>query len=164
MKRTKKKKAIDSSLLTNPLLEMMMNKLSFEDKISSNLFTDIYKILGVTNQIEAGLLLNLRSSDFSESVKKGYISDEIFVAMARHGIDIRELIPKNKPQPIREMLANILHIKDNYEDIIGELDITIDDIKECELMGYITDKVLIALSRKGYDIRNFWSNKHISEQ
>lgn len=149
-------KSKDMPHLNLEQLSGIFETLLTNDSTADALFSDIYQLLDASNEIEAQIKLNLRASAFALCKKKGYITDEVYVALARLGFDIRKLLPKEKPLPIRKKIARILKVSDTYKDIAKALDITVEDVRECEFEGYLTDTVLIAFARKGFDIRKFW--------
>lgn len=110
------------------------------------------------------MILDVRPSVFYESEKQGRISDEIYIALARHGIDIRELISKKAPIEIVELLSEILGVEPEASVIAQALGVRNEDIPLCEKLDYVTNKLCIALARKGYDIREFWMNTASLEQ
>ena len=81
-----------------------------------------------------------------------------FIALARHGIDIRELISKKAPIEIVELLSEIFGVEPEASVIAQALGVRNEDITLCEKLDYVTNKLCIALAGKGYDIREFWMN------
>lgn len=156
-------KSEDKSRLQLEIIKEVLETLFINNKAADILFSDIYTLLGVSNEIEAQMKLNLRASAFTLCKRKGYITDEVYAALARLGFDIRKFLPKEKPLPIRRKIAHILKVSDTYKDIAKALDITVEEVKECEFEGYLTDTVLIAFARKGFDIRTFWPGTPLSE-
>lgn len=133
-------------------------------KVSSKLLEPILQRLNVDTSFEAAMILDVRPSVFYESEKQGRISDEIYIALARHGIDIRELISKKAPIEIVELLSEIFGVEPEASVIAQALGVRNEDITLCEKLDYVTNKLCIALAGKGYDIREFWMNTASLEQ
>lgn len=125
-------------------------------KVSSKLLEPILQRLNVNTCFEAAMVLDVRSSIFSESERQGRISDEIYIALARHGIDIRELVSKNAPIEIKKLLSEVLGVEPETGVIAQALGVRNEDITLCEKLDYVTNEICIALARKGYDIRQLW--------
>ena len=133
------------------------NSIVAEYTTSSQLFKSIYSILGVKKLSEAANRLGLFQSVFTDSARRGVISDKVYIALAKNGYDIRRILSDNAPEEIITNISKILGVHKDYKDIADALNVKIYDIKECEELGQITDRVYVALAKTGYDIRRLWS-------
>lgn len=123
--------------------------------MSSEVLRPIFEALNAKSQVEAAAILGLRQSTLSDCIHKGYVTDNVYVALARTGIDIRDMISKERPDIINTLSA-ILNVEYNETAIAKALSLPTETIQRCIDTGQINPPVYIALARKGYDIRKFW--------
>lgn len=146
------------SVTRGAVMAKKKNNESYSEEDFSELFKPIYDLLGVRSSLTAAEQLGLFQSVFIESVSRGIISDRIYVALAKHGIDIRPLLPEKSSEMLfLETMARLLNVRENEKDIAEALGVRVEDIDQCKF-GRITDHICVALAKKGHDIRQFWPN------